>query len=273
MTKNKVDYFQMQRKTETEADIYIYGPIVSSKWDETDVTASGFLEELKALGEVSTINLHINSGGGNVFSGHAIYNMLKNHKATVNVYIDALAASIASVIAMAGDKVFMYENSMMMIHNSWIITMGNSKELRETADLMDKMDKSSNTAYLTKNEKITEPQLENLLKEDFWMTAQEALDLGFADEIIGANEIAASITKEQFEAYRSVPDQIAKDVDKVTDVTVILEQDIKQHTTETEHKPIEQSQLNRQSILERNRAISDEVGIFLLPKNYKPLGG
>lgn len=262
MTKKTSDFFQMQKKAQNEADIYIYGSITNSKWEDTDVTASDFKEELKALGDVDVINLHINSGGGNVFGGHAIYNMLKTHKAKVNVYVDALAASIASVIAMSGDTIFMHENSMMMIHNSWIITAGNAKELRETADLIEKMDKSSNTAYLSKNSKISQTELEKMLQEDYWMTAQEALELGFADQIIEANQMAASITEEQLKRYSKVPESIVKDVEKVVDTSVIEGNapDEKENTKEA-------MKVDRKQILERCETLKAEVEDFLISQN------
>src|SRR5699024_3923674 len=108
MNKKKT-YFQMKKKAENKGEIYIYGDIVSNKWDDTDVTAVDFKKELDQLDNVSEIDVHINSAGGNVFEGHAIYNMLKMHKAKVNIYVDALAASIASVIAMSGDTIFRSE--------------------------------------------------------------------------------------------------------------------------------------------------------------------
>ncbi|MFC6292511.1 Clp protease ClpP [Macrococcus epidermidis] len=262
MTKKTSDFFQMQKKAQNEAEIYIYGPITNSKWEDSDVTASDFKEELKALGDVEVINLHINSGGGSVFGGHAIYNMLKSHKAKINVYVDALAASIASVIAMSGDAIFMHENSMMMIHNSWIVTAGNAKELRETADLMEKMDKSSNTAYLNKNSKVSQDQLEEMLKEDYWMTAQEAYELGFADEIIGANQMAASITEEQLKQYSKVPEAVAKDVEKVVDTSVIEE-----IVPDSQEKINKSTEVDRKLILERCKTIKAEVEDFLISQN------
>lgn len=249
---NKIDFYSMKR-VNNEAEIYIYGPIVNEKWEEDEVTASEFKDNLKALGNVSVINLHINSGGGNVFGGHAIYNMLKQHKAKVNVYVDALAASIASVIAMSGDTIFMHENSMMMIHNSWMPVMGNAQELRTTADLMEKLDKVSNTAYLNKNSKINEEQLNELLKEDYWMTAQEAVELGFADEIIGASQVAASITEKQLEMYKKVPENVANDVEKITDVTAIEE---------------EKTNKDYKAIVEHNRLMATVVDDFLLTKKH-----
>lgn len=209
----------MNKKTQSKGEIYIYGDIVSSKWDETDVTAVDFKSELNQLGDVSEIDVHINSAGGNVFEGHAIYNMLKMHKAKVNIYVDALAASIASVIAMSGDTIFMHKNSFMMIHNSWIMTLGNSKDLRQTADLLDKTDQSSNNAYLDKATNLSEAELKQLLEAETWLTANEALEKGLADEILGASEIATSISKDSYQMFKHVPDNIEKDVDKITTVS------------------------------------------------------
>src|SRR5699024_9388020 len=110
-------YLTIKQKAKTEADLYIDGEIVTDEWYDSDTSAAGFRDGLKEIGDVSIINLHINSPGGSVFEGIAIYNMLKQNKATVNVYVDGLAASIASVIAMSGDTIFMPKNAMMMIHN------------------------------------------------------------------------------------------------------------------------------------------------------------
>ena len=227
MDKTKT-YFQMNKKTQNKGEIYIYGDIVSSKWEETDVTAVDFKNELNQLGDVSEIDVHINSAGGNVFEGHAIYNMLKMHKAKVNIYVDALAASIASVIAMSGDTIFMHKNSFMMIHNSWIMTLGNSKDLRQTADLLDKTDQSSNNAYLDKATNLSEEELKQMLEAETWLTADEAFEKGLADEILGASEIAASISKDSYQMFKHVPENIEKDVDKITNVSDVQDNKTKE---------------------------------------------
>lgn len=239
MNKTKT-YFQMNKKTQNKGEIYIYGDIVSSKWDETDVTAVDFKNELNQLGDVSEIDVHINSAGGNVFEGHAIYNMLKMHKAKVNIYVDALAASIASVIAMSGDTIFMHKNSFMMIHNSWIMTLGNSKDLRETADLLDKTDQSSNNAYLDKATNLSEAELKQLLEAETWLTADEALEKGLADEILGANEIAASISKDSYQMFKHVPENIEKDIDKITTVSDVQDNKTKETMSQKEKEARQQ---------------------------------
>ncbi|WP_436866383.1 head maturation protease, ClpP-related [Staphylococcus pseudoxylosus] len=247
MDKTKT-YFQMNKKTQNKGEIYIYGDIVSSKWDETDVTAVDFKNELNQLGDVSEIDVHINSAGGNVFEGHAIYNMLKMHKAKVNIYVDALAASIASVIAMSGDTIFMHKNSFMMIHNSWIMTLGNSKDLRQTANLLDKTDQSSNNAYLDKATNLSEAELKQLLEAETWLTADEALEKGLADEIIGASEIAASISKDSYQMFKHVPENIEKDVDKITTVSDIQED----NTVETPQETMTQVEKESREIIKQN---------------------
>lgn len=189
---------------------------MSEEWFANEVTAPGFKQQLDELGNVSEIDVHINSSGGNVFEGHAIYNMLKMHKAKINIYIDALAASIASVIAMSGDTIFMHKNSFLMIHNSWIMTVGNAKELRDTADLLDKTDEASNQAYLDRALNISEEELKELLDAETWLTASEALEKGFIDEILEPNEIAASISDERYKLFKSVPSSITKQDNNVT---------------------------------------------------------
>ncbi|HDD0314857.1 TPA: Clp protease ClpP, partial [Staphylococcus aureus] len=202
----------------SKGEIYIYGDIVTDKWFENDVTATDFKNKLDELGNVNEIDVHINSAGGNVFEGHAIYNMLRMHPAKINIYVDALAASIASVIAMSGDAIFMHKNSFLMIHNSWIMTVGNAKELRKMADLLEKTDTASNSAYLDKAKDLDQGQLKQMLDAETWLTAEEALSFGLIDEVLGANEIAASISKEQYKRFNNVPEDLKKDVDKITKI-------------------------------------------------------
>ncbi|MBV7391059.1 Clp protease ClpP [Enterococcus sp. ALS3] len=195
-----------QSANNSEAEIYIFGEIVSSKWDDTDTTAASFQKDLRSLGEISQINLHINSPGGSVFEGIAIGNMLKQHKAHVTAHVDALAASIASVIVSSCDEVIMPENSMMMIHNPWTISMGNAKELRKQADDLDRIAESSVITYLAKGgEKLTEEKIKQIMDEETWLSAKEAYDIGLCNEIIQSNQIAACASDELFESYRNVP--------------------------------------------------------------------
>lgn len=198
-----------QSANQNEADVFIFGEIVSFKWDDTDTTAASFQKDLKELGEVSQINLHINSPGGSVFEGIAIGNMLRQHKARVVAHVDALAASIASVIVASCDEVIMPENSMLMIHNPWTISMGNAKELRKQADDLDKIAESSVVTYLAKSgEKLTEEKIKQIMDEETWMSAQEAYNYGLCDVVESANQVAASISQKLFETYQKVPEKL-----------------------------------------------------------------
>lgn len=195
-----------QSADQKEADISIYGEIVSYKWDETDTTAASFQKDLKALGDVEKINLHVNSPGGSVFEGIAIGNMLKQHKATVVAYVDALAASIASVIVASADKVVMPENSMLMIHNPWSYAVGNAKALRKQADDLDKIAESSVITYLSKGgEKLTEEKIKQIMDEETWLSANEALEIGLCDEVSETVQMAACVSKELFQKYSNIP--------------------------------------------------------------------
>lgn len=138
-------------------DLYIYGDVEGDSYDwwtdeviQSETSANHFRDELAKYPEARTINLYINSYGGSVFEGTAIYNQLRRHPAQKVVYIDGFACSVASVIAMAGDRVVMPRNAMMMIHNAFIYTCGNAAELRKAADDLDAINKGNRQAYLQK---------------------------------------------------------------------------------------------------------------------------
>lgn len=172
--------------------LYIYGIIESMEWWGDEVTPNKFKEELDELGNFAELDVYINSDGGDVFAGQAMYSMLKRHPAHIHVYIDGLAASIASVIAMAGDKIYMPRNAMMMIHNPWTYSMGNAAQLRKTADDLDHIRKSLLVAYTDKSG-MDETRLIDMLDAETWLSADEAIRYGFADEIEQGKEIAASL--------------------------------------------------------------------------------
>lgn len=169
------------------ADLYIFGDITSWKWFDEEVSAGSFQKDLEAIGQVDTLNIHINSCGGDVFEGIAIYNLIKNYNAEKNVYIDGIAASIASVIAMAGDNIYMSNTSVMMIHNCWTWTSGNAEDLRKTANDMDKVMQAIRNAYLSRVN-IDEDKLKQLLDDESYLLADECMEMGFCSEIIEYDE-------------------------------------------------------------------------------------
>lgn len=161
------------------------------------VTAQSFINDLNSLAGVSNINLHISSEGGSVQDGVAMYNALKRHPAKVNVFIDGWALSMASFIAMAGDIVSMSENALMMIHNAWGGGSGDAKELRKTADILEKATNSLVDGYVFKTGKSRE-EITAMLDAETWLTAEEALNQGFIDEISDPVKISAHFNFDKF---------------------------------------------------------------------------
>lgn len=211
----KKPYFRMKATNNDVADVFIDGEIVSDKWTDSEVSAHSFRDALKDLGPRKQINLHLNSPGGSVFDGIAINNMLKQNSANVNVYIDGLAASIASVIAMSGDTIFMPSNAMMMIHNPSSGVWGNAEEMRKMADTLDSVGEASITTYLQKaGDKLDRDTLVQLMHDETWLTAQEAVDYGLADEVIDPVEIAACVDLNSLEQYSHVPEFLLKSAKK-----------------------------------------------------------
>lgn len=171
------------------AEIWIYEQIGEDFWSGDGITAKSFQKELAGV-KASQIDLHINSPGGEVFDGLTIFNLLKQHPANVTTYIDGLAASIASVIALAGNKVVMAENALFMMHNPYGATVGNADEMRKMADTLDKVSGSISLAYIEKSGKDAD-EIKSLMDSETWMSAYEALEYGFVDEISEQMDMAA----------------------------------------------------------------------------------
>ena len=169
--------------------LYIYGDVEGDWYDwwtdekhESETSANFFRRELAKYPGVQEIEIFINSYGGSVYEGTAIYNQLRRHPARKTVYIDGFACSIASVIAMAGDEIVMPRNTLMMIHNMWMGAVGNAEELRKAADDLDTINAAGRQAYLLKaGERLSEERLREMMDEETWLTAEECLALGLAD--------------------------------------------------------------------------------------------
>lgn len=203
-------FWRIEAVDDKTGELHIYGAITSYKWDKDDpeVTAKEFKEDLDALGDIDILNLYINSPGGLVFQAQTIYSILKRHKAHINVYVDGLAASSASLIAMAGDTIIMPENAMMMIHNPSTCAWGTANELRKQADTLDKVRESMIVAYLAKaGDNLSEEELIKLLDAETWLTAQECYDYGLCDVLEEEKQVAACVNEELFAQYKNVPEQ------------------------------------------------------------------
>ena len=191
-------FFEVKNKTQTKADVYFYGDIVSDswgKWTEEDKCPQDIINLLAECDGVEELDIYINSGGGSVWAGVAIYNILKRFNAKKTVHIDGLAASIASVIALAGNEVVMPKNSFMMIHKAWCYTYGNADELRSTADMLDTIEKSIVNIYMENaNEDIEESFVKELMSAETWLEAEKAAELFKNITVTESVEAAACIS-------------------------------------------------------------------------------
>lgn len=193
--------------TSKSADLYIYGEIVDNtdwKWDESDVMPEDVLNALNQVNELDELNIYVNSPGGSVFAGLAIYNMLSRNKAKKKVYIDGVAASIASVIALAGDEVYMPSNAFLMIHNPWTLAIGNAKDLRKVADDLDQIAKGALAVYKDNLvEGVEEATIQTMLDNETWLNAEEAAKY-FRLNIVESKNYAAS-AKDYLKHYAKTP--------------------------------------------------------------------
>ena len=183
-------WYEIKNKAE-KAEIWIYEMIGKDFWTGEGLTAKDFQKDLSQI-KASQIDLHINSPGGDVFDGNTIYNLLKQHPATITTYIDGLAASIASVIALAGDKVYMAENALFMLHQPWGITIGNEEDHEKTLELLRQVGGSIARTYIAKTEK-SEEEIKQMMKDETWLNSDQAMDLGFVDEITEQIDMAACV--------------------------------------------------------------------------------
>ena len=171
-------------------ELYIYGDVEGDSYDwwtdeviRSETSANSFREALAAHPEATQIDIYINSYGGSVFEGTAIYNQLKRHPAHKTVYVDGFACSIASVIAMAGDRVIMPRNTLMMVHNMAYGCYGNAADLRKAADDLDIINEAGRAAYLEKaGDKLTPELLAKMEDDETWLTAEQCIQYGLADE-------------------------------------------------------------------------------------------
>lgn len=236
-----------------ENELILEGVIASESWFEDDVTPKMFRAELeKRSGDVT---VRVNSPGGDVFAGVALYNMLNEHDGNVTVKVDGIAASIASLIAMAGDKIIMLPGSMMMVHNPWTFAMGNADDLEQVVESLKKTAESMVPIYIARTGQ-SEEKVNELLKAETWMTASDAVELGFADEAV--------------EAKTSLADAMAK----ISDLTASMKSAVMQpvmsvkakkaevaNVTDEPETPVEASTevTNAPSDAERDREEQPEV--------------
>lgn len=204
-------------------ELFLYGEISDVSWFDDEVTPAQFQKDLAALGDISALNVYINSPGGDIFAGFSIYNILQRHKAEKTVHVDGLAASAASVVAMAGDVIKMPENATMMIHNAWTYTGGGAEDLRKTADELERLNGQIADIYAARTGKDKD-EIAAMMSAETWMSGKEAKEAGFADELVENKKIAACANAGKYFAhYKNAPDMNEPDnggeIQPTTDTT------------------------------------------------------
>ena len=196
----------------TSAQLYIYGDIVDESWQseyfKEDVCPQDIVDFLKKLDTFQQIDIYINSGGGAVYGGIAIYNILKRHPGKKTVHVDGIAASIASVIALAGDEVICPSNAQIMIHKPFIYTVGNADDLRKAAEQLDAAQENILSVYMQHTKDgITKDQVNQMMNDETWLTGSKAAEI-FNITVTDTVDMAACAKSTYFEKYKNIPDAV-----------------------------------------------------------------
>lgn len=187
-------------------EIYLYDAIGASYFDE-GITAKSFADQVKALGAVDIVDIYINSPGGSVFEGLAIYNQIKRMSAKKAVHIDGVAASIASVIAMAGDTIEIAANGMLMIHDPWGMAMGTATDMRKSADALDKIRDVLLDTYVSRTGGAKD-DISKWMSDETWMDADDALERGFVTAKTAEQAIKANF--KILDEFKNTPSELRK---------------------------------------------------------------
>lgn len=183
--------FELKRKKKDSlwAELTLYGQIGEDFFGD-GISAASVVDALKDYGDIENLDVRINSVGGDVFEGLSIYNRLKQMKANVTVYVDGLAASIASIISMAGDEIIMGEGSLMMIHSPMTRVAGNARDFQDAIETLDRIENQMIDIYSRKVD-VPRNELRTMLAKETWMNAEEAIELGFATSVAEEMPVAA----------------------------------------------------------------------------------
>lgn len=212
---SRLNYLQVKNSTDTSADIYFYGDIVGDEWEKWCDTDTCPQDVINVLNEAQgkDLNIYINSGGGSVFAGLAIYNMLSRATGKKICHIDSLAGSIASVICMAGDEIIMPNNSYLMIHKPSNIVWGNSIEMRKMADDLDIIQVGIENVYKTKlKDGINIETIRDLMDKETWLSANEA-EKYFNIKVSEDNRAVAKLDLKNLKNYRNIPEDLKNKIE------------------------------------------------------------
>ena len=213
------DFIQAKADGKGEGELWVYGDITDEKWWDSDVTPAGIRDALSAMGTIGTLNLRINSAGGSVFAGNAIINIIASYKkkssVKVHAYIDGIAASMGSNIPMVADYIYAADNALYMLHKPSTFAYGNADDLEKAKQVLDKAEETLVNNYM-RHFTGTEDELRQLLADETWLTAEEALAYGLCDEVIESVKVAASAKSIKYGTVDFAKDSIPADFIKQT---------------------------------------------------------
>lgn len=222
-TRNIKDFLNIKNLDE-KAELHFYGEIVSDeweKWSDLDTCPEDVLNYLSEIEDYKKLDIYINSGGGSVFAGLGIYNILKRHKGRKTVYVDGLAGSIASIIAMVGDEIIVPSNSFIMIHKPLCGVCGNANDMREMADTLDRIEEGLINTYKTKlKDNVDIETIKAMVNAETWLTGEEASKY-FNITVTEANKMIAKVDTNLLNSYKNVPENLkTKDINMAEDLAI-----------------------------------------------------
>ena len=210
-------FYEFKNITPKSADLFIYGEIVDEKtqdfwtgeYSETEVGLMDFKEELDNIGNVSVLNLYINSPGGDVFTASTMISMLERKKSSgtvINAFVDGLSASAASFLMMIADTIYLYKNSVVMVHKPMSFAIGNVIEMQKTIDELNKIEESVMLPMYMTKAKVSEQVIQDLIAQESWLSASD-MEQYFNVQLLNEEKIAvASISSELFKKYKNLPE-------------------------------------------------------------------
>lgn len=249
-------FYEFKNVTSSEADLYIYGEIVSEHDDwfgsDSDVALSDFKEQLDKLGNIQTLNIFINSPGGDVFTASTMISMLKRLKesgTSINAYVDGLSASAASFFMMVANNIYLYKNSIVMVHKPMSACYGNANDMQKTIDALNKVEESVMLPMYMSKAKAEEKEIKKLINNETWLNASQMNDY-FEITLLDEEKTAiASISSNLFKNYKNIPDFVKKTLKnnenpkKVADLQGEKSKNLKEKTIKTKLNLIKSSLL------------------------------
>jgi ATP-dependent Clp protease, protease subunit len=202
-------FWNFKNISDSEGELLLYGYIAESSWWDDVVSSKQFAKDLKDLGDIKNLTVRINSGGGDVFAGHAIYQLLNDHPANVIVKVDGLAASAASVVAMAGNEIIVPATSFMMIHNPSSVAWGEAKDFEKMAETLNVIKDGIVNAYVAKTGK-DKKAISKMMDEETWMTGEDAVKEGFADKVSSDEPVTEPVLNGKLLIINSVSHDLSK---------------------------------------------------------------